>query len=390
MKHNFDEIIPRRGSDCVKWDKCDDPQMLPLWVADMDFRAAPCIQQALQCRLDHGIFGYVHVPDSYYDAIIHWFSRRYDWHIQRDEIIYTIGVVPAIAAILQSITSPGDKVLMQTPVYNCFFSCLRNAGNVLVENHLVYEDHHYCIDFDDFERKIVEEQPKVFLLCNPHNPAGRVWTREELIRMGEICLRHKVFVISDEIHNELVFPGYHYTPFASICPEFAQNSAICTSASKSFNIAGLQCANIIVRDAHKRALIDKGININETCDINPFGMAALQAAYTEEGEEWLTQLMEYIYGNYQYLCQYMSEHLPQIGVTRIEGTYLAWIDCSSLGLSSVDLEEKLRTQAHVWFTNGQAYDPSGSTFLRINLACPRSILTEALERFNRFCSNLDR
>ena len=384
MKYNFDEIIPRRGTNCVKWDCSDDPEMLPLWVADMDFRVAPCIQQAMQRRLDHGVFGYVKVPESYYQSIIRWFSRRYGWTIQREEILYTIGVVPAIAAILQSITRPGDKVLLQTPVYNCFFSCLRNAGNVLVENPLVCRDRHYEIDFDDFEQKIIDHQPKAFLLCNPHNPVGRVWTREELSRMGEICLRHGVFVISDEIHNELVFPGLHYTPFASISPDFAQHSAVCTSSSKSFNIAGLQCANITVRDAHVRELIDKGININETCDVNPFGVEALQAAYTEEGEEWLAQLMEYLHGNYQFLCRFFADHLPQLPVTRSEGTYLAWVDCAALGHTSVELEELLRTEAHVWFTNGQAYNPSGSTFIRINFACPRAILDEALQRFYKY------
>ena len=385
MKYNFDEIIPRRGSNCMKWDSCDDPDMLPLWVADMDFRAAPFIQQALQRRLDHGVFGYVHVPDSYYEAVIKWFCRRHGWQMQREEIIYTTGVVPAIAAILQSLTQPGDKVLMQTPVYNCFFSCLRNAGNVLVENPLVCEDNYFRIDFDDFERKIVDNEVKVFLLCNPHNPVGRVWTREELTHMGDICLCHGVFVISDEIHNELVMPGYHYTPFASIKPEFAEHCAVSTSASKSFNIAGLQCANITVRDSRVRALIDKGININETCDVNPFGMVALQAAYSEEGEDWLAQLMEYISGNYEYLCRFFAEKLPQFDVTRIEGTYLAWVDCAELGYSSLELEKLLREKAHVWFTNGQAYSPVGSTYLRINMACPRTVLVEALQRFYAFC-----
>lgn len=384
MTYNFDQIIPRRGTDCVKWDECPDPDMLPLWVADMDFPAAPCIQQALQRRLDHGVFGYVHVPESYYQAIIRWFSRRHGWKMQREHILYTIGVVPAIAAILQALTRPGDKVLIQTPVYNCFFSCLRNAGNILVENPLVYKDRHYEIDFDDFERKIVTEGVKVFLLCNPHNPAGRVWTREELTRLGNICLQHGVFVISDEIHNELVMPGYHYTPFASISPAFAENCAACISASKSFNIAGLQLADIVLADADKRARIDKQININETCDVNPFGIVAHEAAYSEEGEKWLTQLMEYIHGNYQYLAQFLSENMPQIALTRLEGTYLAWIDCAAFGLTSRDLETRLREEAHVWFTAGEAYNPSGSTFLRINLACPRSILAEALQRFHIF------
>lgn len=385
MKYNFDEIVPRRGTNCYKWDNCDDPDMLPLWVADMDFRAMPGIQNALQRRLDHGVFGYVKVPESYYQSVINWFAHRHDWTMKREHILYTTGVVPAIAAILQSITKPGDRVLMQTPVYNCFFSCLRNAGNVLVENPLVCEDDYFRIDFDDFERKIVDNQVRVFLLCNPHNPTGRVWTCDELTRMGDICLKHNVFVISDEIHNELVMPGFHYTPFASIKPEFSQHAAVCTSSSKSFNIAGLQVANITVEDARVRALIDRGININETCDVNPFGVEALQAAYTPEGEEWLSQLMEYIHSNYQFLCSYLAEQLPQIRVTRAEGTYLAWIDCKALGIPSIELEEKLKREAHVWFTAGQAYNPTGSTYMRINLACPHAILQEALHRFCIFC-----
>ena len=384
MKYNFDEIIPRHGTASMKWDACDDPEMLPLWVADMDFRAAPCIIDAIQRRLNHGIFGYVDVPESYYDAVVQWFARRHNWQIQREHILYTIGVVPAIAAILQSITRPGDKVLIQTPVYNCFYSCLRNAGNVLVENPLLYNDNYYTIDFEDFERKIVEERPKVFLLCNPHNPACRVWTRDELSRMGKICLKHNVFVISDEIHNELVMPGFHYTPFASISPEFAQNSAVCISASKSFNLAGLQLANIVCEDARARVLINKGININETCDVNPFGIVAHQAAYSREGEEWLTQLMEYIQRNYIFLCRFMEENMPQIKVTRSEGTYLVWLDCSAFGIPSHELEQLLQQKAHVRFAAGGSYATSENYFLRINIACPKATLEAALQNFCTF------
>ena len=384
MIYNFDEIIPRRGTNCVKWDKVDDPQLLPLWVADMDFRAAPCILRALQHRLDHGVFGYVHVPDTYYQAVIDWFRRRHGWTMQREHIIYTTGVVPAIAAILQSLTRPGDKVLVQTPVYNCFFSCIRNAGCQLLASPLVYEDGTYHIDFDDFERKVSGEGVKVFLLCNPHNPAGRVWMREELTRMGEICIRHGVYVLSDEIHCELTMPGYHYTPFASISPEFALHSAVCTSPSKNFNIAGLQIANITVADSLMRARINKGININETCDVNPFGVDALQAAYSEEGEEWLEQLLRYLHDNYEYLCQFFATHLPQFPVTKLEGTYLAWIDFSATGLSSSDLEQKLLTETHVWLNSGNMYDLEDNSFLRINLACPNSVLVHALERIYTF------
>ena len=380
MRYNFDEVIPRRGTNSMKWDASADPDMLPLWVADMDFRAAPCIMEAMQRRLDHGIFGYVQVPRSYYEAVAAWFSRRHGWQMQPEHIIYTSGVLPALAAILQTQTLPGDKVMVQTPVYNCFFSSIRNAGCQTVASPLVYKDSTYHIDFEDFERVIVEEGVKVFLLCNPHNPAGRVWTREELTRMGSICLKHGVFVISDEIHCELVMPGHRYVPYASISPEFAAHCAVCTSPSKSFNIAGLQIANITVADARTRAQIDRGININETCDVNPFGVEALQAAYSPEGEEWLNQLLDYLHGNYEFLCRFMAEHLPQLKVTRLEGTYLAWIDCTALGIPSDKLEALLREKAHVRFSGGHAYDPKGNAFLRINLACPRSILNEALQR----------
>ena len=380
MRYNFDEVIPRRGTNSMKWDASADPDMLPLWVADMDFRAAPCIMEAMQRRLDHGIFGYVQVPRSYYEAVAAWFSRRHGWQMQPEHIIYTSGVLPALAAILQTQTLPGDKVMVQTPVYNCFFSSIRNAGCQTVASPLVYKDATYHIDFEDFERVIVEEGVKVFLLCNPHNPAGRVWTREELTRMGNICLKHGVFVISDEIHCELVMPGHRYVPYASISPEFAAHCAVCTSPSKSFNIAGLQIANITVADARTRAQIDRGININETCDVNPFGVEALQAAYSPEGEEWLNQLLDYLHGNYEFLCRFMAEHLPQLKVTRLEGTYLAWIDCTALGIPSDKLEALLREKAHVRFSGGHAYDPKGNAFLRINLACPRSILNEALQR----------
>lgn len=380
MTYNFDEIVPRRGTDSLKWDASNDPAMLPLWVADMDFRAAPFIIEALQRRLDHGIFGYVQVPEAYYLSVINWFSRRHGWSMKREHMLYTTGVIPAIAAILQSITQPGDRVLLQTPVYNCFYSCLRNAGNVLVESPLICRDCRFEPDFDDFERQIVYNDVKVFLLCNPHNPVGRVWTPEELRRMGDICMKHDVFVISDEIHNELVMPGYRYTPFASLRPEYAPHCAVCTSVSKSFNIAGLQIANITIADNAVRRRVDRRININETCDVNPFGIDALQAAYTPEGEEWLRQLMEYIHGNYQLLCSFLEQYLPQVRVTRMEGTYLAWVDCAAIAPSSQNLSLLLRERAHVWFTPGTEYSPSGSSYLRINLACPRSLLTKALQQ----------
>lgn len=288
MKYNFDKQISRRGTDSYKWDSAESENVLPMWVADMDFRTAPAIVDALRRRVEHGIFGYTRVPDSYYEAVTGWFARRHGWTIDREWIIYTSGVVPAISAVIKALTVPGDKVLVQTPVYNCFFSSIRNNGCEMVSSPLVFASNTFTIDYEDLERKTADPKVKVMLLCNPHNPAGRVWKREELVRIGEICIRHDVTVVSDEIHCELVFPEYRYTPFASISENFRHHSVVCISPSKAFNIAGLQIANIICADANRRAKIDRAINDNEVCDVNPFGVIATQVAYNE-GEEWLNQ-----------------------------------------------------------------------------------------------------
>ena len=293
MKYNFDKIVPRRGTNSVKWDVAKEDGVIPMWVADMDFQAAPCIRQALKERMDHGVFGYTLVPNSYYESIISWFDRRHQWKIDRNWILYTSGVVPAISAIIKALTEPGDKVLVQTPVYNCFFSSIRNNGCTTAENALVRKGNSYEIDFDDFERQAADEKTKVFLLCNPHNPAGRVWTPDELNRMNDICLKHGVRVIADEIHCELVMPGYKFTPFAAVSKACQDNCITTNSPTKSFNIAGLQIANIITNNDTIKRKIDRAININEVCDVNPFGVIALQAAYNE-GESWIDQLNLYL------------------------------------------------------------------------------------------------
>ena len=381
MKYNFDEIIPRRHTNSVKWDETSKEDVIPLWVADMDFRTFPPIIEALHRRVDHGVFGYTHVPDSYYESVIRWFNKRHGLcGIAPADIIYTSGVVPAISAVIRALTLPGDKVLVQTPVYNCFFSSIRNQGCIIEENHLVYENNTYTIDWEDFEHKCSDSRVRIFLLRNPHNPAGRVWTKEELKRMGEICLKHDVFVISDEIHCELVMPGYQYTPFASLSPDFLLNSATCVAPTKAFNIAGLQIANIIVKDSKKRERIDRVINLHEVCDVNPFGVIATESAYTDEGAEWLHHLNEYIAQNYRYLCQFISEQLPQLYVVRIEGTYLAWVDCSALSVPSSVLVEHLLNQYGVWLNDGEIYGEKQRPFVRINLACPKAILAEGLQR----------
>lgn len=380
---NFDERIERRGTHSVKWDEAPTADVLPLWVADMDFRAAPCIQQALQRRLDHGVFGYACVPDAFYDAAISWFQTYHGWTLQRPWMMYTTGVVPAISATVKALTRPGDKVLVQTPVYNCFFSSIRNNGCQVEMSPLRYvmKDGRptYEVDFADFERRCADPAVKLFLLCNPHNPAGRVWRREELEEMGRICLRHGVTVLSDEIHNELVFADNVYTPFASISDELLHASVTFLSPSKSFNIAGLQVANIICTSADRRARIDRAINDNETCDLGVFAIEAQIAAYTE-GHPWIEALRAYLWDNYQFLLHFFSEHLPQLPVCRLEGTYLPWVDIRATGQSSDELCQHLLQQAKVWFNPGTMYGPEGRHFLRINIACPRATLREALER----------
>lgn len=381
--YNFDECIIRRKTASYKWDSANDDNVLPMWVADMDFRTAPPIIEALQRRVSHGIFGYTRVPDSYYDAVIGWMKRRHGWTVRKEDIIYTTGVVPALSAIIKAMTQPGDKVLVQTPVYNCFFSSIRNNGCELVENRLRFDGNTYHIDFDDLESKAADPQVKLMILCSPHNPAGRVWTREELTHIGEICLRNDVFVLSDEIHCDLVFPGRKHIPFASLAEEFAQHSATCMSPSKSFNLAGLQIANIFAANSAIRRRIDRAININEVCDVNPFGVVGLTASYNE-AEEWLEQLLQYIRENYLKLKEFCSNNLPEFPVADLEGTYLAWMDCTALHMMSDQLEEALKTETGLWINSGRMYGEAGEGFMRWNLACPSVRMMDGLQRFERF------
>lgn len=377
---DFDEIVVRRGTNSYKWDLPKGEDIIPMWVADMDFKTAPCIIDALKRRVEHGIFGYTFVPDSYYDAIINWFKRRHQWHIEREDILYTSGVVPAIACTLKATTMPGEKVLVQTPVYNCFFSAIKNSGCEVSENPLRREGDSYVIDFDDFERRCSDEKTTVFLLCNPHNPAGRVWRKDELRRMNDICLKHHVKVIADEIHCELVMPGHTFQPFAAVDKACRDNCVVLNSPSKAFNIAGLQIANIVCHDAEWRRHINRAININEVCDVNPFGVIALQAAYNDGGE-WLDALNQYIHENYLALKDFFRERLPRLEVCRLEGTYLAWINLSRIPITADEAARRLLGNAKVMLNSGTMYGrEAGNSYLRINLACPRSTLMEGLKR----------
>lgn len=383
MKYDFDKITSRRGTNSYKWDSAEDKNVLPMWVADMDFQTAPCIIEALRKRVDHGIFGYTRVPEEYYEAVISWFRRRHQWKIERNWFIYTSGVVPALSAVIKALANEGDNILTLTPVYNCFFSSIRNNGCKLSSCALKYENNTFSIDFDDLERRAADPKTPLLLLCNPHNPSGRVWTREELQRIGDICIKNNVIVVSDEIHCEIVHPGYKYTPFASISEEFQEHSVTCISPSKAFNIAGLQIANIIVENDEWRRRIDKAININEVCDVNPFGVIATIAAYNE-GELWLDELLKYIHANYLFFKEYCEKHFPKFPVAPLEGTYLAWMDCRSLGISSEQFEEDLMKKEKLWLNAGSMYGKEGEGFMRWNLACPRQFVEEGLKRFAEY------
>lgn len=384
---DFDTPVDRRGSGSYKWDSASQQDVIPLWVADMDFPTAPVIIDALRRRVDHGVFGYVKVSDDYYDALISWNRHRHGWTINRDMVIYTSGVVPAVSAIIKALTRPGDGVIVNTPAYNCFFSSIRNNRCTIVENPLIRVDSGdsftYRIDLDSLEKACADPANKVMILCNPHNPTGRIWTRGELEEIAGICHRHGVTVISDEIHCELTLPGREYTPYATVDPD----AVICCSPSKAFNIAGLQIANIVAPSEPVRAVIDRAINDNEVCDVNPFGVTALIAAYNH-GAPWLDELRDYISGNYAMLLDFFTTELPSLKVCSLESTYLAWVDITALGISSEKLEEHALETERVWINAGSMYGSEG--YIRINIACPRSRLLEGLRRLKRAVANIVR
>ncbi|MBR1546243.1 MAG: pyridoxal phosphate-dependent aminotransferase [Prevotella sp.] len=395
MPYNFDEPIERRGTGCVKWDAEAPRQtggwlppggIIPMWVADMDFKAAPAILDAVSKRAAHGVFGYTIVEEDYYDAIISWFQRRHHWAIQREDILYTTGVIPAMSCAIKALTMPGEKVLILSPDYNCFFSSIRNNGCEVSESVLRHsrniQGHGFEVDWEDFEERCADEKTTAFLLCNPHNPTGRVWIKEELERMAEICHRHHVHIISDEIHCELIMPGHQFCPMGTVAPD----AIILNSPTKSFNIAGLQIANIICSQPAWRRRIDRAININEVCDVNPFGPVALKAAYNES-EDWIDELNQYLWKNYQALRQFFAEELPSCKVCSLEGTYLVWVDvsyyCDTVAAygNVEDLCDHLLTEGKVWVNPGTMYGAeSGKGYIRINIACPKRQMMEGLKR----------
>ena len=382
MKYDFDAIINRRNTNSVKWDMTSEKDILPMWIADMDFKTADPVIRALEKRVNHGIFGYAAIPEAYYQAEVNWWAKRHNFKIKKEWIEATTGVIPSLSAVVQAFTEPGDKVLIQSPVYNYFNTSITNNKCEIVLNELKYNGEYYEIDFDDFEKKASDKKVKIFILCNPHNPVGRVWSTDELKRLGEICLKHDVIVLVDEIHRDLVYKENKHIPFASISKSFLMNSITCTAPSKTFNIAGLKTSNIIVANEEYRKKVNRSLNINETIEPNVFGIEALIAAYNE-GEDWLDQLLEYLEGNRDFITSFINERIPKLKVVKLEATYLIWIDCRSLGISSKELSGKIFEQGNLRINDGQTYGKAGEGFIRINIACSRLLLNEGLERLER-------
>ena len=378
MKYNFDEIIPRRNTDSVKWDLAE-AGVLPMWVADMDFRTAPEITQALEKRAQQGVFGYPLTPAAFYDATTAWWQRRHGLAVDREWVVPMPSILTALSTIMKAFTAPGDKVLLQSPAYNHFFTAIEDGGCAAVTNDLLHENGEYTIDFDDLEQKAADPGVKVMLLCNPHNPVGRVWTREELLRIGAICFNNDVLVISDEIHSDLVFGEHVHVPFASLGPEFQLKSVTASSPSKTFNLAGLQVAYLIAAAPDLKKRVEKALHAQGVLFLNPFGVDALIAAYNE-GEAWMEELKIYLFDNYRYLCDYLAEHLPQFKVTPLEATYLVWINVSALQRPAKEITAALLKEQHLWINPGTLYGASGEGFVRVNIACPREMLVDGLER----------
>lgn len=375
--YDFDKLTNRFGTGSLKWDVNEG--QLPMWVADMDFETAPEIIQALQKRIEHGVFGYQNVTDDWYQAYQSWWNRRHQFKIERDWLIFCTGVVPAISSIVRKVTTVGENVLVQTPVYNIFFNSIRNNGRNILESPLVYEGGEYHIDFEDLEEKLSNPQTSLFLLCNPHNPIGKIWDRETLAKIGELCDRHHVTVVSDEIHCDLTDPGYEYVPFASVSDQCRKNSITCIAPTKTFGIPGIQTAAVVVPNPVLRHRVNRGLNTDEVAEPNNFAVAAAVAAF-QYGEQWLTELREYLAQNKQYVRDYIGAFLPEIKVVPSHATYLLWLDCSALTDDAGKLQRFMEEHSGLVLTEGEEYGAPGKRFLRLNPACPRSRLQDGMER----------
>lgn len=383
--HNFDEVINRRNTSSVKWDNLKNlygrDDLIPLWVADMDFKSPPAVIKALKERADHGVYGYTFPSEEYYNAVINWMERRHNWHIDKEWISYAPSVVAALSYCIRAFTEPGDKIIIQTPVYHPFYSTIEENERIVVKNPLIHRDGKYYMDFDDLERK-AKDGAKMLILCSPHNPVGRVWTKEELKRLADICLENNILVVSDEIHFDIVFKGNEHTVFASLSPEVADNCVVLTSPSKTFNLAGLQVSNVIIPNEMLRMKFRKEENKDHISSPNVFAQRALIAAY-DHSEEWLDELLKYLEGNRDFFIDYINKRIPKLKVTESEGTYLMWVDCTELGMNPQQLKEFFVNQCKVALNEGKMFSEEGNTFQRFNIGCPRSILEEALNRIER-------
>lgn len=386
MNYDFNKTVMRRNTKSIKWDLAEE-DVLPMWVADMDFEAPEAIREAVIKRAEHGIYGYTKTDDTYYESIINWWKRRHNYELKKEWIRYSPGVVPAVHMLIRSLTEPGDKVIVQTPVYYPFFSAIKCNGCEIVENPLIYKEEKYTMDFEDLEDKVKDSKVKAMILCSPHNPVGRVWTREELAKLGKLCVENNVVVIADEIHCDLVYKENKHITYPSISEEFAQNCVLCIAPSKTFNIAGLQASSVVIANDTLRLKFDKLLRSDGSISPNIFAMEATEAAYNH-GEQWLEDLLDYLKENLHFLTDYIQKKLPQLKVIKPEGTYLVWVDCSSLGMSSRELYEFFLKRGKVWFSEGHTFGTGGEGFVRINIACPRYILEEGLERIkNALLSN---
>lgn len=380
--YNFHKGIPRQGTNSIKWDTLKGlygrEDLIPLWIADMDFEVAPAISRAIQERAKHPVYGYIYCSDQYYESIIRWMKRRHDWEVKKDWIVFTPGVVPALSYAIKAFTEPGDCIIVQSPVYHPFYSSIESNGRKVVTNPLIYKDGRYTMDYEDLEKKI-DSKTKLLLLCSPHNPVGRVWTKEELMKLGEICLKNNIIIVSDEIHFDLVYKGYTHTVLANVSPELRDNCIVCTAPSKTFNLAGLQVSNIIIPNEELRKKYSMELEKDHILRPNVFGEGALIAAY-DESEDWLDSLMDYLEENKDYFIDFIEKKIPQLKVVKPEGTYLLWVDCSGLNMNSKELNDFFLKECGLVLNHGEIFGEEGKVFQRFNIACPRPILEEALKR----------
>lgn len=382
MKFNFDKIIDRTNNFSAKWSEMNKNfgtnNLLPMWVADMDFLTAPCVMEALKDRLEQGIFGYTTRPSSYNESIVNWLDNRFSWKINQEWLMFSPAVITSISLLIQSLTQKNDKIMIQEPVYSPFHSIVEsNERNLVISPLVKLDDGSYVMDYEDIEAKI--KDVKVFILCNPHNPVGRVWTREELTRLGEICLKHNVLVISDEIHSDIILKNHKHTPFASISKEFRENTITCMAPTKTFNLAGLQSSFLVISNPYYYEVMDKAFSILDIKRNNAFSLVATEAAYNY-GEDWLYELIKYIEDNVDFAIDYIKNHMPQLKVKKPEGTYLLWVDFSNLNVDKKDLKNALINKGRIALSDGSSFGIGGDGYYRINLACPRSMVLEGLKR----------